>query len=83
MMKTVTRMPPSSMSRSLQSTRRSSVSIFPTMGGIPTTMRFILVSLFRFLLLMMLMERIALNPHPREGRRAVERMIVVNLLRRL
>jgi hypothetical protein len=53
------------------------------MGGKPTTMRKILVLLFEFLMLLMLMERIAAaDPHPREGRR--ERMIVVaNLLRRL
>jgi hypothetical protein len=80
MMKTVSRMPPSSMSRSFWSTRRSLKSIFPLMGGRPTTMRKILVLLFEFLMLM-LMERISADPHPREGR--MERMIVANLLRRL
>jgi hypothetical protein len=53
------------------------------MGGKPITMRIILVVLFGFLIMMMLMERIAaVDPHPREGRR-VERMIVANLLRTL
>jgi len=47
-------------------------------------MRVLLVLLFEFLMLLMLMERIAAaDPHPREGRRAVERMIVANLLRTL
>ncbi len=66
MMKTATIIIPSSMSRSFRSTRMSLKSIFPTMGGKPTTMRVILVVLFGFL---MLMERIAAaDPHPREGR---------------
>jgi len=82
MMKTATIIIPSSMSRSFRSTRMSLKSIFPTMGGRPTTMRKILVLLFEFLMLILLMERIAAaDPHPREARR-VERMIVVaNLLK--
>jgi hypothetical protein len=82
MMKTATIIIPSSMSRSFRSTRMSLKSIFPRMGGRPTTMRMILVVLFGFKVMMMLMERIAaVDPHPREGRR-VERMIVVaNLLK--
>jgi hypothetical protein len=83
MMKTATIIIPSSMSRSFRSTRMSLKSIFPLMGGRPTTMRKILVVLFGFLIMMMLMERIAAaDPHPREGRRE-RMMIVVNLLRRL
>jgi hypothetical protein len=80
MMKTATRITPSSMSRSFRSTRMSLKSIFPRMGGKPITMRKNLVSLFGFLI-MMLMERISADPHPREGR--MERMIVANLLRTL
>jgi hypothetical protein len=86
MMKTAARMPPSLMSRSFRSTRMSLISIFPLMGGKPTTIRIllvlVLVLLFEFLMLM-LMERIAAaDPHPREARRE-RMMIVVNLLRRL
>jgi len=82
MMKTATIIIPSSMSRSFRSTRMSLISIFPLMGGKPITMRIILVVLFGFLIMMMLMERIAaVDPHPREGRR--ERMIVVGDLSKL
>jgi hypothetical protein len=81
--KTVTRMPPSLMSRSFWSARMSSISFFPRMGVKPTTMKENLALLFGFLMPMMLMERRAAYPHPREGRR--ERMMIVAnfLLRRL
>ena len=78
--KTVTRMPPSLMSRSFRSARMSSISCFPTTEVKPTTMKENLALLFGFL--MMLMERISSNPHPREGRR-VRMIVVANLLRTL